>query len=68
MFGWLFLAAKKRRTATQSNFLPACDFSLQTFTHRARFLPRKCLRFKNSLVGKASKNFLFSSTSRLMET
>src|SRR5882762_4545454 len=63
MFGWLFGSKKRRRHS--SNFLPACDFSLQTFTHRARFYPAS-VAFQNSLVGKASKTFSFQHV-RLME-
>jgi hypothetical protein len=62
MFGWLFGSKKRRR---HSSFLPACDFSLQTFGHRARFYPASAV-FQNSLVGKASKTFSFQHV-RLME-
>src|SRR5467141_3271840 len=57
--------AAKNDDGTQGNFLPACDFSLQTFTHRARFYPAS-VAFQNSLVGKASKTFSFQHV-RLME-
>jgi|SRR5882762_6566425 len=40
------------------NSLPACDFSLQTFGHRARFYPAS-VAFRNSLVGKPTKTFFF---------
>ncbi len=45
-------------TTALRNFLPACDFSLQTFGHRARFYPASVV-FRNSLVGKPTKTFSF---------
>jgi hypothetical protein len=50
--------AAKDDDGTQGNFLQACDFSLQTFRHRARFWPAKVV-LRNSPVGKPTKTLSF---------
>jgi hypothetical protein len=47
------------------NSLPACDFSLETVGHRARFYLASVV-FRNSLVGKASKTSFFRTSDSWM--